>query len=96
MVKSRVETRHLGQVGEPPVKRLGQQDLLRKMLGIERTELVQFLHHFRSDPLRLAVLRPAVHHAMPHGGQRIVLGALLDPIHQNTYRHCVIRCRHRS
>ena len=37
MVKSRVETGHLGQIGKPAMKRLGQQDLLRKMLGIEGT-----------------------------------------------------------
>ena len=36
MVKSRVETRHLGQVRKSAMKRLGQQDLLRQMLGIER------------------------------------------------------------
>ena len=55
------------------MKRLGQQNLLRQMLGIERTEPVQLLDHLRGDPLRLAILRPAMHHAMSHGGQCIAL-----------------------
>ncbi len=76
------------------MKRLGQQDLLGQMLGIEGTEPVQLLDHFRRDPLRLAVLRPAMHHAMPHRGQCITLGAFLDPIHQSAHRHRVIRRRH--
>ena len=46
MVKSRVETRHLGQVGKSALKRLDQQDLLRQMLGIEGTEPVQLLQPF--------------------------------------------------
>ena len=95
MVKSRVETGHLRQVGKAAMKRLGQQDLLRQMLGIERTEPVQLLDHFRRDALRLAVLRPAMHHAMPHRGQRIAPDAFLDPIHQHAHRRRVIRRRHR-
>jgi hypothetical protein len=35
MVKSRVKTRHLGQVGKSALKRFDQQDLLRHMLRIE-------------------------------------------------------------
>ena len=94
MVKSRVETRHLGQVRKSAMKRLGQQDLLRQMLRIEWTEPVQLLNHFRSDSLRLAILRPAMHHAMPHRGQCITPAAFLDPIHQSAHRHRVIRRRH--
>jgi len=41
------------------------------MLGIEGTEPVELLNHLGGDPLRLAVLRPAMHHTMPHRGQRI-------------------------
>ena len=96
MVKSRVETRHLGQVGKPAMKRLGQQDLLRQMLGIEGAEPVQLLNHFRGDALRLAVLRPAMHHAMPHRGQGFTPAAFLDPIHQSAHRRRVIRRRHRA
>ncbi len=77
------------------MKRLGQQDLLRQMLRIEWTEPVQLLNHFRSDSLRLAILRPAMHHAMPHRGQCITPAAFLDPIHQSAHRHRVIRRRHR-
>ena len=95
MVKSRVETRHLGQVRKSAMKRLGQQDLLRQMLRIEWTEPVQLLNHFRSDSLRLAILRPAMHHAMSHRGQCITPDAFLDPIHQSAHRHRVIRRRHR-
>ena len=43
MVKSRVETRHLGQVRKSAMKRLGQQDLFRQMVRIKWTELLQFL-----------------------------------------------------
>jgi hypothetical protein len=76
------------------MKRLGQQDLLRQMLRIEWTEPSQVLDHFRSEPCGLAVLRPAMHHAMPHGRQASTPAAFLDPIHQNTHRHRVIRRRH--
>jgi len=55
------------------MKRLGQQDLLRQMLGIEWTEPVQLLNHFRGDSM------PAMHHAMPHCGQCIMPGAFLNP-----------------
>ena len=53
------------------MKRLGQQYLLRQMLRIEWTQTVQILNHFRSNSLRLAILRPAMHYAMPNRGQRI-------------------------
>jgi hypothetical protein len=43
------------------MKHLGQQDFFRQMLRIEWTELAEFLNHFRSDSLRLAVLRPAMY-----------------------------------
>ena len=95
MVKRRVETRHLRQVGKAAMKRLGQQDLLRQMLRIEWTEPAQLLDHFRGDSLRLAILRPAMHHAMPHRGQCLAPAALLDPIHQNADRRRVVRRRHR-
>ena len=36
VVKSRVETRHLGQVRKPVMERLSQLDLLRQVLGVER------------------------------------------------------------
>ena len=68
VVKSRVETGHLGQVRKSAMKRLGQQDLLRQMLRIEWTEPVQLPNHFRRDSLRLAILQPAMHHAMPDRG----------------------------
>ena len=94
VVKSRVETRYLRQVGKSAVKRLGQQDLLRQMLRIEWAEPVQLLNHFRRDSLRLAILRPAMHHAMSHRGQCITPDAFLDPIHQSAHRHRVIRRRY--
>jgi len=68
MVKSRVETRHLGQVRKSVMKRLGQQDLLRQMVRIEGTEALQFHNHLRSNPLGLVILRPAMHYPMPHRG----------------------------
>jgi len=76
------------------MKRLGQQDLLRQMLWIEWTEPVQLLNHVRRDALRLTILRPAMHHAMPHRGQRAAIAAFVDPIHQHLNRHRVIRCIH--
>ena len=76
------------------MKRLGQQDLLRQMLRIEGTEPVKLLDHFRGDSLRLAILRSAMHHAMPNRGQCITPDTFLDPIHQSAHRHRVIRRRH--
>ena len=61
------------------MKRLGQQDLLRQMLRIEWAEPVQFLNHFRSDSLRLAILRPAMHGAMPGRSHCVMPAAFLDP-----------------
>ena len=49
-------------------ERLDQLDLKRQMLRIEWTEPAQLLDHFRGDSLRLAILRPAMHHAMPDRG----------------------------
>ena len=40
VVKGRIETRHLHQIGKPAMKCLGQQDLFRQMFGIERLKLV--------------------------------------------------------
>ena len=77
------------------MKRLGQQNLLRHMVRIEWTEPVQLRNHFRSDSLRLVILRPAMHHAMSNRGQCVTPDAFLDPIHQSAHRHCVIRRRHR-
>ena len=94
MVKTCVETRDLGQVRKSAMKRLGQQDLLRQMLRIEWTEPVQLLNHFRSDSLGLAILRPAMDHAMPHRVQCITPVVFLDPIHQSAHRRRVIRRRH--
>ena len=96
MVKSRVETRHLGQVRKPAMKRLGQQDLLRQMVRIEWTEPAQLLNHFRRDSLRLAILRSAMHHAMPNRCQCITLATFLNPIHQSADRCGVIRRLHQT
>ena len=60
------------------MKLLGQQNLFRQMLRIEGTKPAQLLNHFRSDSLRLAIFRPAVHHAMPHRGQCVMPAAFLD------------------
>ena len=78
------------------MKRLGQQNLLRHMVRIEWTEAPQLRNHFRSDSLRLVILRPAMNHAVPNRGQCAPPAAPLDPIHQSAHRHCVIRCRHES
>jgi len=94
-VKRRVEAGHLGQMGKSPVKRLGQQDLLWQMFGIEGTEPAQFLHHFRRDSQRRAVLRATMDHAVPHRSQSGAPASFLDPIHQGAHRHRVIRRLHR-
>ena len=46
MVKSRVETRHLRQVGKAAMKRLDQKDLFRQMFRIEWGELAAILRSF--------------------------------------------------
>ena len=56
---------------------------------------MQLFNHFRGDPLWRAVLRPAVHYAMPHRRQRIAPDAFLDPVHQGPHRRRVVRCLHR-
>ena len=93
-MKSRVETRHLGQFRESMMKCLSQQDLLRQMVGIEWTEPVQLLNHLRGDPLWLVIPWSAVHHAMSHRSQCLTTAALLDPIHQSGHGHRVIRRSH--
>ena len=75
------------------MKRLGQQDLLRHVVGIEWAEPAQFLNHFRSDSLRLVIFRSAIHHAMPNCGQSITPMMLLNPIHQSAHCYRVIRRR---
>ena len=82
-MERRVETGDLRQVGKPPMKRLGQQNFLRQMFGIKRTELVQLLDHCRRDPLRFPIFRAAMHHAVAHGRQRAACDLFLDPIHQD-------------
>ena len=78
------------------MKRLGQEDLLRQMLRIKWTEQAQLLNHFRTDSLWLAILRAAVHHAMPNRCQCISAAAFLDPVHQNAHRRSMIRCCHHA
>ena len=60
------------------MKRLGQQDLLRHVVGIEWTEPAHLLNHFRCDSLRLVILRPAIHYTMPNRGQCITPAAFLE------------------
>ena len=48
---------------------LYQLDLERQMLRIEGAEPAELFDHFRGDVLRLAVVRAAMHYAMPNGGQ---------------------------
>jgi hypothetical protein len=95
-MKSGIETGDLKQVGEPPMKCLGQQDFLRQMIGIERAELVQLINHRRGDALRFPVLRAAMDHAMPHGSQRATLDFFFNPIHQDVHRRGVIGHNDRS
>ena len=76
------------------MKRLGQQDLLRQMLGIEWTEPAQLLHHFGCDSLGLAIFRAAMHDAMPHRRKCIMPAAFLDTIDQRAHRGVEIRRRH--
>ena len=78
------------------MKRLGQEDLLRQMLGVERAEAVQLLEHRCRDSLRLDVLWPAMHDAVPHGGQRVVPRMLFDPVHERAHGHGVVGPRHRA
>jgi hypothetical protein len=73
------------------MKRLRQLDFFRKVLRIEWFELTQLLNHFFGDQCRLAILRSAMHHAMPHRGQRITPAVLLDPIHQGADGRHVVR-----
>jgi len=80
MVKSRVETCHLGQIWKSAVKRFSQQDLFRHMVRIKWTEELQLRNHFRSNSLRLVILRPTMHDAMPDRDQCVAPAALLDPI----------------
>src|ERR1039458_4142717 len=94
MVEGRVETRDLGQVRKSAMELLGQQNLLRQMLGIEWTEPAQVLNHFRSDALWLAVFRPAVHNAMPHCDKCTMPAAFLDSIDQRAHRRGEIGRRH--
>ena len=63
------------------MKRLSQENLLRHMVRIERTQASQFLNHFRSDSLRLVIFRPAMNDSMPNRGQFITSAAFRDPIH---------------
>jgi len=80
-MKSRVETRHLGQIGKSGMKRLDQQDFLRQMFRIERAESAQFLNHIYSDSLWLAIKGSTMNYAMPHRRQCIAPAAFLDPVH---------------
>ena len=93
-MKSRVETRHLGQIGKPAMKCLDQQNLVRHVFRIEWTKPAQFFDHFRSEALRLVILWTAVHDTVTYRGQRIAVAVFLDPIRQNGHCRCVIRCFH--
>ena len=95
VVKRGVETGHLGQVGKPVMKRLCQQYLLRQMLGIKWIKPMQFRNHFRGDSLRLAILRPAMHYAMSHGGQAISRRSSIQSM-RTAHRGRVVRRRHRA
>ena len=89
-MKRGVETSHLRNVGESPMKSFGQQNLLRQMLRIKRAELAQFFNHGRSDSLGLPILWPAMHDPMTDRRQSRSLDFILDPIHKNGHRRCVI------
>ena len=79
-------------MGKAALKRLRQEDFLRQMLRIEWIEIVKFLDHWRGDPLRLAILRAAMHYAMSHGSQCIT--TFFNPIHENAHCDRVIRRRY--
>jgi hypothetical protein len=56
---------------------------------------VQFIDHFRSHLLWLAVFRTAMHHAVTNRGQPITPVVFLDPVGQGAHRSCVMSRRHR-
>jgi len=94
-VECGIKTSNLRQAGKPPMKRLGQQNFLRQMLGVERFELMQFRHQLRRDALRFAVFRSAMHHPMPHGGQLAAADSFPEPIHQHAHSRGVVGCNYR-
>src|SRR5512141_2109343 len=70
-MERRIKTSYLRQIGKPAMKRLGQLDLFRQVLRIERLELMQLLNQLPGDALWFAVLRAAMHYAMPYCGQLV-------------------------
>ena len=65
------------------MKRLGQQDLLRHMVRIEWTQAMLLVNSFRSDSLRVAILRPALHDVMPNRDKCITSQAMRLSLNHN-------------
>ena len=51
MAKAVSKQGHRRQVRKSALDRLGQQDLLRQVVGIERADATQLRNHFRGDSL---------------------------------------------
>ena len=70
VVKRGVEARDLRQVGKPPMERLASRISSGRCSGSNGLSRRSSATISGGDSLRLAVRRPAVHHAMPDRGQR--------------------------
>src|SRR5579862_8185019 len=68
-MKRRVKTSHLRQARKFPGKKLNSTDRRRHVIGIERQELLDIRHEFRSDPLGPAVPRAAVNEPVADRGE---------------------------
>ncbi len=89
LVKCGVKTGHLGQFGITLAERLDQLYFAGQMIGVVRTEAMQFGEQFRGDPLRLGMLQ-TMHHAVAHGADGSEIRLLLEPINQEFCRRLMI------
>jgi hypothetical protein len=56
-MKGRVETRHLRKLGKFPGEKLNSPDRRWHMIWVEWNKLLDLMHEFWSDPLRVSVSR---------------------------------------
>ena len=79
VMKSRIEARHLRQIGTLPAECLDQADLGRQVVRVPRADSLQLGDQFRRNQLRLPKIRPAMHDPMADRGKRLQPDSLFEP-----------------
>ncbi len=91
VMERRVETGHLGHLGQSVPEPLDHGDLAGQVVGIHRADSPQLAQHVLADLLRPDVLRPPMHDAVGDPGDRRPADLPVQPVDQPAGRRLQVR-----